>query len=143
MKQLLILLLFTVIFKNAFTQTKDVEAIKKLNQDWLHCYLTKDSTTLAGIFANDFILIAPNGKQMTKRDIIGGLHRQETVSIDTDSIQVRMLTAEVGLVTAYITFVLKQEGKEMTGQNCYQDVYIKRKNQWFAIAAHVTLLSMK
>jgi hypothetical protein len=27
--------------------------------------LTKDSTTLAGIFADDFILLAPNGKQMT------------------------------------------------------------------------------
>jgi hypothetical protein len=31
----------------------------------------------------------------------------------------------------------------MTGQNCYQDVYVKRKGNCLAVAAHVTLLSMK
>jgi hypothetical protein len=29
----------------------------------------------------------------------------------------------------------------MTGRNCYQDIYVKRKGKWMAVMAHVTLLS--
>jgi len=65
------------------------------------------------------------------------------VSINIDGIGVQLLTDNVGLITAYTTFVLETDDKEMTGQNCYQDVYTKRKNKWFAVAAHVTLLNMK
>jgi|GEM_PF-5641466 len=28
----------------------------------------------------------------------------------------------------------------MKGRNCYQDVYVKRKGRWMAIAAHVVSL---
>ena len=95
------------------------------------------------IFADDFVLISPKGIKMTRRDIIDNLNKQETVSINVDSINVQLLTNEVGLITAYTTFVLKINGKDMTGQNCYQDVYIKRNGKWSAVAAHVTLLNMK
>jgi hypothetical protein len=79
---------------------------------------------------------------MTKHDIISNLDKQETVSIRIDSVEVKLLTADVGLITAYTTFVLKIEDKDVTGKNCYQDVYVKRKGKWLAVAAHVTLISM-
>ena len=135
--------MFATIFQNAFSQNKDIEELTKLNQDWLNSYPKKDTSTLAKIFADDFVLISPKGVKMTKHDIIRNLDKQETASITIDSIDVRLLTNEVGLLTAYTTFVLKIDGKDMTGQNCYQDVYIKRKDKWFAVAAHVTLLNMK
>lgn len=80
---------------------------------------------------------------MTKNDVIQNLHLQQTVSASIDSIDIHLLTRDVGLVTAYTTFALNVEGKKMTGQNCYQDVYVKRKNKWLAVAAHVTLLNFK
>lgn len=143
MTKLLLSILLATIFQNAFSQRKDIEELTKLNQDWLNSYPKKDTTTLAKIFADDFVLISPKGVKMTKRDILSNLSKQETVSIAIDSVDVRLLTNGVGLITAYTTFVLKIDGKDMTGQNCYQDVYIKRKGKWFAVAAHVTLLNMK
>jgi uncharacterized protein (TIGR02246 family) len=143
MKNLLLSILLAIIFQNAFSQNKDVEELTRLNQDWLNSYQKKDAATLNKIFAEDFILISPKGAKMTKRDIIDNLDKQETVSVNIDSIAVKLLTTDVGLITAYTTFVLRVGDKEMTGQNCYQDVYIKRKNKWFAVAAHVTLLNMK
>jgi hypothetical protein len=80
---------------------------------------------------------------MTKKDIIGNLDKQETMSAKIDSVDVKLLTDNVGVVIAYTTFVLKSDGKEMTGQNCYQDIYVKRKGKWMAVTAHVTLLSFK
>ena len=143
MTKLLLSILLTTILQNAFSQNKDIEELTRLNQDWLNSYHKKDTATLNKIFADDFVLISPKGAKMTKRNIIDNLDKQETVSINIDSIGFQLLTDNVGLITAYTTFVLKIDGKEMTGQNCYQDVYIKRKDKWFAVAAHVTLLNMK
>jgi hypothetical protein len=143
MTKLLLSILLTTILGNTFSQNKDIEELTRLNQDWLNSYHKKDTATLNKIFAYDFVLISPKGAKMTKRDIIDNLNKQETVSINIDSIDVHLLTQNVGLITAYTTFVLKIDDKEITGQNCYQDVYIKRKDKWFAVAAHVTLLNMK
>jgi len=143
MIKLLLSILLTTILQNAFLQNKDIEELTRLNQDWLNSYHKKDTATLSKIFADDFILISPKGAKMTRRDIIDNLDKQETVSINIDSIAVQLITDNVGLITAYTTFVLKIDGKEMAGQNCYQDVYVKREDKWFAVAAHVTLLNIK
>ena len=143
MIKFLLPVLLTTILQNAFSQNKDIEELTRLNEDWLNSYQKKDAATLNKIFADDFVLISPKGTKMTKRDIIDNLDKQETVSINIDSVSVHLLTNDVGLITAYTTFVLKVDSKEVTGQNCYQDVYIKRKNKWVAVAAHVTLLNMK
>jgi uncharacterized protein (TIGR02246 family) len=132
-----------LICETCFCQSKDIELLKKLNRDWINSYPTKDSATLSKIFAEDFVLINHKGAKMTKDDIISGLNKQETISASIDSVDVKLLADNVGVVTAYTTFVLKSDGQEMTGKNCYQDIYIKRKGKWMAIMAHVTLLSFK
>jgi uncharacterized protein (TIGR02246 family) len=136
-------IVLTLIGQTIFAQNKDIEILKTLNRDWINSYPTKDTVTLDKIFAPDFVLISPKGIKMTKRDIINNLHKQETVSAIVDSVDVRLLTSDVGVVTACASFVLKTEGKEMSAQNCYQDIYMKRKGKWVAVAAHVTLLSFK
>jgi len=143
MKTGLISTMLLLFGQAALSQNKDIEIIKNLNKDWINSYPTKDTTTLSRIFADDFVLISPNGVKMTKKNIINNLHKQETVSSKIDSVDVKLLTENVGVVTAYITFVLRSDGKEMTGQNCYQDIYVRRKNKWMAVNAHVTLLSFK
>jgi uncharacterized protein (TIGR02246 family) len=140
MTKLLFSVLLTVIIHNVFGQQKDIDELKTINRNWLNSYPKKDTATLAKIFADDFVLVSPKGAKMTKRDILSNLNKLETVSIDIDDIDVRLLTSDVGLVTAYTTFVLRADGKEVTGKNCYQDVYVKRKGKWQAVAAHVTLL---
>lgn len=139
----MVILLLTFICQTVFAQSKDIEIISNLNKDWLASYVSKDTATLNRIFAPDFVLISPTGSKMTKQSIINNLSKQETVSVTIDSVDVKLLTADVGVVTAYTTFVLKIDGKETTGQNCYQDVYVKRKRKWVAVTAHVTLLNLK
>ena len=143
MKKTFASILLITIFQVGLSQKRDIEALTKLNQDWLNSYPKKDTATLAKIFADDFILISPKGVKMTKRDIIANLDKQETVSVGIDSLDIRLLTKKAGIITVYTTFVLKTDGKEITGKNCYQDVYVKRKGKWLAVAAHVTLLSVK
>jgi hypothetical protein len=123
-------------------QNKSIDALKRLNEQWIRSYPSKDSATLERIFASDFELIAPNGNKMTRRDVIRNLSRQEILSVNIDSVAVRMLDENVGVVTAYMTFVVKSDNTLKTGRNCYQDIYRLRKKRWEAVAAHVTLLSL-
>jgi uncharacterized protein (TIGR02246 family) len=143
MIKLIVCILLTALFQNASSQQSDIDMLTALNRDWLNSYSTTDTATLNKIFADDFVLITPNGSKMSKQYIIANLSEQKISSVKIDSIDVRILTSNVGLITAYTTFVLKADGKEITGRNCYQDVYLKRNKKWMAVAAHVTLLKMQ
>ena len=143
MKRIFISVLFVLILQNAFSKKSDIEKLTELNQDWISLSIKKDTAAFAKIFADDFVLISPTGTKRTKWDIVKNILYQDIKSQNIDSINVRLLSNDVGLITCYTTFVLISDGKEVTGKNCYQDVYIKRKDRWFAIAAHVTLLNMK
>lgn len=143
MNRIIIISLLTLSSMAGFAQSKDIETLKKMNSEWLGSYAKKDSITLNRILAKDFVLISPNGTRMTKKDIIRNLRHQEIVSVNVDSIEVTLLTEDVSVVTGYATFVVKSDDKKITRQNCYQDVYVKRKTQWVAVKAHVTLLDSK
>jgi uncharacterized protein (TIGR02246 family) len=139
---LLLGVFFGFFFQHSFAQTSDVEIIKKLNQDWLHSIAKRDSATLANILAEDFIMIAPNGSKLSKKDNLSMLMSTqiEYQAIDIDSINVRLLNDDVGIVSCWLSFKFKSDGKDLSGKNCYQDVYLKRDGRWVAVSAHVTLL---
>ncbi len=138
-----LVVLFAFCFKSSFGQDKDIEQITKLNKSWLDLTVKKDTAVFSQIFADDFVLISPSGNKVTKQNVVKNILTQELKSVIIDSLDVKLLTNNIGLVTCYITFVVPDNGKDMTGKNCYQDIYIKRKNRWYAIAAHVTMLSYK
>ena len=134
-------LLFLALLPFAATasaQSQDVAAIKQLNADWIHNYVKKDSATWNRIFADDFILINPAGKKMTKHDIVT-LPFQPISKADVDFADVQ-IHGNIGLIHARCSFTMLAEGKETKGQTDYLDVYEKRSGRWWAIAAHVNYL---
>jgi len=145
MKSIILLCTLAVFFSlHCRSQNRVVEAIKKLNQDWLNSFPSRDSATLSKILAYDFILIGANGSRQTKKDNLLNLVSPgiEFKSVLIDSVDVRLLTPDVAVLTAWTSFIFKADGKEMKGRNCYQDIYMKRKDRWWAVSAHVTLLGM-
>ena len=63
-------------------------------------------------------------------------------AVHIDSVKVRLITPDVGILTAWTSFSMKADGNTSAVKNCYQDVYMKRNNKWVAVSANVTLLSM-
>jgi uncharacterized protein (TIGR02246 family) len=123
-----------------YPQSGDIDVLTKMNYDFITSLKTKDTATLARIFADDMILISPGGTKMTKEEMLSNAVHQDISAVHIDSADVRLLTPDVGLVTAYLTFSVSSGNEQVKGRNCYQDVYVKRKNRWYAVAAHVTLL---
>jgi ketosteroid isomerase-like protein len=115
--------------------------LKKLNADWIASYVTKDSTTMSRIFADDLVLTNPGGTAMSKKDILNGLMSpgQQFLSTKVDTLDVSQF-GNIGIINAKITGIVKANGQTITVRTCYLDVYEKRKGRWYAVAAHVTLL---
>ena len=134
-------LLFLALLPFAATasaQTQDIAAIKQLNADWIHNYVKKDSATWNRIYADDFVLVNPAGKKMTKRDILSSPF-QPISAADVDFAEVQ-IHGDIGLIHAKCSFTIVADGKETKGSTDYLDVYEKRNGRWWAIAAHVTYL---
>lgn len=126
-------------------QSNATETIKNLNAGWLNAIQNKDSVALGKILADDFIMITPSGSTLTKKDNLQYAISKEIdyKSINIDSVKVRLLNNEVAVLSCWTSFIVSTKGKDMTGRNCYQDIYMKRLDEWLAVSGHVTLLSMK
>ena len=123
-------------------QIQDKEMLKKLNRDWLNAIVHRDTLSLSHILADDFILINPGGAKRSKADNLASvlLPNQQVVSVDIDSEMVRMFSGEVGSITVWTTNTVDVGGVRKIFKICYQDVYMKRRNKWVAVSAHVSLL---
>lgn len=126
----------------SFAQSSDAVIIKQNNQKWLNALIQKDSAALANILADDFILINPAGNRRAKADNLSNLNvtGQQITDITIDSEDVRMLSDNLGTITVWTTNRITSGTEKIIFKICYMDIYQKRKNQWKAIAAHVSLL---
>jgi ketosteroid isomerase-like protein len=121
----------------------DIAALKALNAAFINGYMTKDTTKLSPIFANDFILINPSGQRRNRQEVLDGfVSSPHFLSCKVDTVEIR-LYGTIGLVLARAVFTSEDKGKKTTGKTDYLDVYEKRNGRWVAIAAHVTYLGGK
>ena len=141
MKKTLIILIGIFYCYNSLAQNKDAETLKKMNANWIASYVTRDSTTMSRIFADDLVLTNPGGRAMSKKEILKSLMspNQQFLSTKVDTVSVRLF-GNIGIIDAKITGVVKVDDKTITSRTCYMDVYEKRKGRWYAVAAHVTSL---
>jgi uncharacterized protein (TIGR02246 family) len=126
-------------------QNSDEDTIKSLNQQWLQAIAKKDSAALGKILAPDFIMVNPAGMTMTRQDNLMSVSAPNIrfSSIHIDSAKVIMTGPETGMIYCWTSFAFTADGKEMSGKNGYLDIYVKRKSRWQAVAAHVSVFSIK
>jgi uncharacterized protein (TIGR02246 family) len=137
---LLTLVIFASVTGHA--QSKDADAIKALNEAWIHSYLTKDTAAVARIWADDFFLINPAGQRYTRQDGIKNMSNPAIhfLSSQVDTAEVNVV-GNLGYIHARASFVSADDaGKQTKGKTDYLDVYEKRKGRWVCIAAHVIYL---
>ena len=138
MKYAILLLLLSLSIQAASAQEADIKKLKELNEKWIASFVTRDTATMRGIYADDMELVSSSGKIFHKKDLLKNLlsPNQEFFSSKVDSVRVRIF-GNIGLVNATSTVRGKARQKEFTVTNCYLDVYEKRKGRWYAVASQV------
>jgi ketosteroid isomerase-like protein len=119
--------------------------LKALEQQWSDAYTKGDTAVLKSIEAEDFKLVDPDGKVVTKAQDIKELGDKtfKVESFSFDELNVRMLSENFAYVTGLQTLKGAYKGEDISGQYRFLDVFQKKGGKWQAIASQVTRVAKK
>jgi ketosteroid isomerase-like protein len=142
MKGVVVAIGLLCIYQFALSQSKDVDALKKLNQQWISAYPKKDTVSLNKIFADDMMLVSSTGVTLKKKEILSRIMEtnRQYISTKLDSITGVRILGNIGLILGKSTFVRNLNSEVSYIHNSYMMVCEKRKNKWVIVALHLTIL---
>jgi ketosteroid isomerase-like protein len=113
----------------------DLEALDRLNADYIRSVQAMDVKRFEEILAEDFLCSNPDGSLVDR----AGFLLQTAQPIQVSGLQARDVTirvmGDVAIIhgrTAYTT----ADGRQALGR--YTDVWARRGGRWLAVSAHVT-----
>jgi ketosteroid isomerase-like protein len=139
MKKFLVLSLLALAMSLlAFGQksnSKAVDEVMKLEDDWVKTRATKDPATTQSILADDYLGASPDGAAQTKQQFIDSVTagRLASPSATYSDRNVRIYGD-----TAVSTGLVTGAGPNATDKIRYMRVYVKRNGRWQVVATQAT-----
>ena len=144
---LLVALAFAVSTHTAFLRAADEtsteeQAIQKLEHEWAAALVKGDQAAIDRIESADWMLTDPDGNLVSKAaadaDLKSGKMKFETVH--GDELKVRV-TGDTAIAFGLVSQKMKYNGKEISGQYRFTDVFMKKDGRWQAVWTHLTLVA--
>jgi hypothetical protein len=113
----------------------DREQILQLERDWTKSFVTMDVAANERIVADDFLGTEPNGKRITKDDILAELQAGDALEsnrLNEDDVTIRFY-GQAAVVNGSESWKQKSDGK--TGRFIWTDVFVKRNGKWQVVAS--------
>lgn len=137
--KLLLLASAVLVGTPALAQTKweynhyapDAESVTKVEEQWLAALLNRDTSTLQRLRADEFTLIAPNGRRWSQTAELSLLLPSD-FKLESFLVQggtVRIYTGGA-VVTGTVVVKGTAPGEGSSGQYRFVDVYEPRNNSW-------------
>src|SRR5271154_2184409 len=146
MKKIIILgIILTFIITNLYAQQRDAEIIKKTEQTRIASLVTKDTAALSKIFADNVIFINTLGETLDKKKVLELIMQPDRkyTSAQIDSITDIRIIGNTAILITKTTLVRILHDVVSILHNSQMAVYEKRKNNWFLVALHTTLINAK
>ena len=117
------------------TMAADLDALARLNQDYIDAVRGADAASFEKILAADFLCTMADGSLLDRAQFISGVAKAAKLpSLVAHDVNIRLI-GDVAIIHAGTTFTL-DDGLPRTGR--YTDIWAKRDGRWQAVAAHVT-----
>jgi hypothetical protein len=139
MKNILVILIAIVAHGSVFAQEDlQVDKLSRKKFSWL---TQKSLDSLAGILDERLMYVHSNGWTQTKKEIIDDLKsgKLNYVSIDVKSNNVRVYN-NTAIVNGAGSFQVTMDGKPLTIELSYTEVYVKEKSRWLLASRHANRL---
>jgi uncharacterized protein (TIGR02246 family) len=140
MKRTLITLVMAVsLVSAAFGAGADSE-LKAIEQQWLDAYQKSDPAFLKTLYADDYVVIEPDGAITTgAADIKAVTDKKFVLKTATMSdYKCRMMGDNAACVTASLKLTGTDDGKEFSGDFRAIDIFEKKNGKWMAVASQLT-----
>ena len=101
--------------------------------------LRGDVAGVERLMADDFIGYDPNGRELTKADVIAQMESTDvkTESLRHEQVRVRVF-GDAAVATAVSVVKARYQGQEVGGRFRYMRFWIKRDGRWVSVAAQST-----
>ena len=121
-------------------QTGNIEqTLMQMERDWAQALAKGDQAALDRIVAADFIITDADGRLMTKAQ--GDAQRKsgalKYTAFASDDFKVHVF-GDTAIVTGRSTVKGTQNGKDISGQERFTDVFVRRDGRWQAVSTHVS-----
>ena len=112
-----------------------LDALIRLNQDYIHSVQHGDVRRFDEILAEDFLCSNPDGSLVDENQFLAQTARPVTISgLSVHDVRVRIF-GEVAIIHARTSYTTA-DGEERNGR--YTDVWARRDGKWLAVSVHVT-----
>ena len=122
---------------------KDEQALRRLEDEWLGCYLRGDKATFDRIVGDDFTGTDESAKvrnKLQERELIQAPPSSIKASLTNEDIQVRTY-GDTAIVNGRIVYKAQPSGQaEISFQSRFTDTFLKRQGRWQVIARHYSRL---
>jgi len=117
--------------------------LKAIEQQWSDAYVKGDTAALKAIEADDCMTVEPDGTVITKAQDIKAVEDKTFVvkTATLTDLKVRSLGDNYGCVTGVTKLTGTEEGKDISGDYRFMDIFEKKAGKWQAIASQVTKIS--
>lgn len=138
-----IVVLMTCLLAPAQSRSK-ADPDSKLTQEFATIYQTWDRAlqqvdiaTLRAMSVDDYVIIAPDGSVEDKETNLANLKSGKDVvsAAATDELKVRR-HGDTAVVTSRWTAKEVREGKDLSGQSRWTDVWVRRAGRWKLVSTH-------
>jgi len=145
MKKNIAFLLLTFIITQLYAQQRDGDIVKKIEQTRIASLVTKDTAALSKIFADNVIFINTLGETLDKKKVLELIMQPDRkyTSAQIDSITDIRIIGNTAILITKTTLVRILHDVVSILHNSQMAVYEKRKNNWFLVALHTTLINAK
>ncbi len=116
--------------------------LKRLEATWSNAIVARDVTAIDRILADEYVLTTPEGRLVTKAQILKTLRAPADPSFvikgaDLDEMTIRFY-GEVALVSSRFTLKVEAEGRNIETPFRHTDVFVKQPGGWRCEARQAT-----
>jgi uncharacterized protein (TIGR02246 family) len=117
--------------------------LKAISQQWLDAYQKSDATFLKNLYADDYVVVEPDGALTTKAEDIKAVTDKTFVlkSATMSDFKCRMIGENAACVTATMKLTGTAEGQEFSGDYRALDVFEKKDGKWTAVVSQITKIA--
>jgi ketosteroid isomerase-like protein len=113
----------------------DLEALVRLNAEYIRSVQESDVRRFEEILAEDFLCTNPDGSLVDRKAFLAQTARPVAISkLQAHDVDVRLM-GDVAIIHARTTYT-RPDGQPGAGR--YTDVWARRAGRWLAVSAHVT-----
>jgi ketosteroid isomerase-like protein len=120
-----------------------IQELKTIQQTLAAAWIARDRATIERLIASDWMVTHVAGQRLTRADVLRDLLESSETRIESmhvDDVDVRLF-GDTAVVTGRTHAQGVQAGVAFDVELRFTDVFVRRSNQWQAVASHATTIA--